>query len=315
MLYLSHKGVHGLFVPAERDRGRAEGHTYVPPVTMNRGTHHGAPMWVQNQRNSWHGAEFALHDTVGMDEYYRQYAETLCAVDSSVGRVLAYLEKEGLEEHTLVLYMGDNGFVFGEHGLFDKRTAYEASMRVPMLARSPGWIAPGTVVEEVVANIDVAATFLDAAGLKAPAYMDGQSFLPLLKGQRIPWRTGLLYEYFWERNFPHTPTIHALRGDRYKYIHYHGIWDTDELYDLKQYPLETTNLIRSEKHQEVVASMNKELFSLLKETSGMYIPLYEDRGRQNNLRNEAASPAADFPSYLKRDLKNENTNYPEPYRN
>src|SRR3546814_18773107 len=118
--------------------------------------------------------------------------------------------------------MGDNGFQFGEHGLIDKRTAYEESMKVPMLAYSPSIIKPGTRVKEVVANIDIAPTVLQAAGLQSPEYMDGESFLPLLEGKSIPWRTELLYEYYWERNFPQTPTIHALRGDRYKYIHYHG---------------------------------------------------------------------------------------------
>src|SRR3546814_19494713 len=95
-------------------------------------------------------------------------------------------------------------------------------MKVPMLAYSPSIIKPGTRVKEVVANIDIAPTVLQAAGLQSPEYMDGESFLPLLEGKSIPWRTELLYEYYWERNFPKTPTIHALRGDRYKYIHYHG---------------------------------------------------------------------------------------------
>src|SRR5690606_24076034 len=114
-----------------------------------------------------------------------------------------------------------------------------------------------------------------------------------------PWRKALLYEYYWERNYPHTPTIHALRGDRYKYIHYHGIWDIDELYDLQEDPLEINNLIRSKEHQAIVKEMNKELFNQLSSTGGMYIPLYPDRGGQSNRRNEFGSPAADFPSYLK----------------
>jgi N-acetylglucosamine-6-sulfatase len=103
-------------------------------------------------------------------------------------------------------------------------TAYEASMRVPMLAFCPELIKPGTVVKQVVANIDVAPTLLEAAGLKAPGYMDGKSFLSFLAGKTQPWRNGLLYEYYWERNYPQTPTMHAIRGDRYKYIRYTGIW-------------------------------------------------------------------------------------------
>lgn len=300
MLYLSHKGVHADFLPAERNKGMFKDHSFKPPLTMEIGTHTGAPMWLQNQRNSWHGVEYPYHSSLNIGEYYKRYTETLYGVDESVGRVLDYLQAQGLLESTLIIYMGDNGFQFGEHGLIDKRTAYEASMRVPLLAHCPELIKPGTVVKEVVANIDIAPTILHAAGLKAPDYMDGKTFLPFLKGEQQPWRNGLLYEYYWERNFPQTPTIHALRGERYKYIHYNGIWDIDELYDLQQDPLEATNLIHAPEHQETVKAMNKELFALLKESKGMYIPLYPDAGGQSNLRYEYGSPAAAFPSILKR---------------
>lgn len=300
MLYLSHKGVHDNFTPAARYAGRFKDHTFIPPLTMAPGTHKNAPMWVHNQRNSWHGVEFPYHSDLNIGEYYKRYAEALLSVDESVGRVIAYLEDAKLLDNTIVIYMGDNGFQFGEHGLIDKRNAYEASMRVPMLVYAPAIVKAGTVVEEVVANIDIAPTVLEAAGLQYPAYMDGDSFLPLLKGEKIAWRSGLLYEYYWERNFPQTPTVHALRGDRYKYIHYHGIWDKDELYDLQEDPLETVNLIDDEAHRDIVKAMNAELFSQLSESSGMYIPLYEDKGNQLNLRYEYGSPAASFPSSLKR---------------
>ena len=300
MLYLSHKAVHADFTPAERHKEKFRDHQFKLPPTMMQGTHKGAPMWVQNQRNSWHGVEFPYHSDLDIGEYYKRYAEALLAVDESVAKVIDYLEKEDLLSSTLIIYMGDNGFAFGEHGLIDKRNAYEASMRVPMLAFSPGLIKPGTVVNEVVANIDIGATILEAAGLKAPDYMDGKSFFPLLQGKQVPWRTALLYEYYWERNFPHTPTLHALRGDRYKYIHYHGIWDTDELYDLVEDPDEAVNLINHPEHQDRIKKMNAALFEQLSATSGMYIPLYPDRGSKQDLRNENGSPGAAFPSYLKR---------------
>lgn len=300
MLYLSHKGVHADFIPADRDKGMSRGDKFNPPLTMQTGTHKGAPMWLQNQRNSWHGVEFPYHSSLDIGEYYKRYAETLYGVDESVGRILDYLKGQGLLESTLIIYMGDNGFQFGEHGIIDKRTAYEASMRVPMLAYCPQLIKPGTVVKEVVANIDVAPTILDAAGLRAPDYMDGKSFLPFLEGKTQSWRDGLLYEYYWERNYPQTPTIHAIRGSRFKYIHYTGIWDTDELYDLQNDPLETRNLIRDRAYQEVVKKMNHQLFQQLEDSKGMYIPLNPDRGQQSNLRYEYGSPAADFPSYLMR---------------
>ncbi|MDI3318360.1 sulfatase family protein [Pinibacter soli] len=300
MLYLSHKGVHADFVPAARNKGMFKDYTFVAPLTMTPGSLTDAPMWLQNQRNSWHGVEFPYHSSLDIGEYYKRYAETLYSVDESVGRVLDELKQEGLLNSTLIVYMGDNGFQFGEHGLIDKRTAYEASMRVPMLAYCPDLIKPGTVVDNVVANIDVAETLLDAAGLKAPSYMDGVSFLPLLQGKQTNWRRGLLYEYYWERNYPQTPTIHALRGDRYKYIHYTGIWDTDELYDLQNDPQEAKNLIRDPAYKEVVKQMNKDMFDELKKRDGMYVPLYPDNGEPNNLRNKSGSKVAEFPDYLLR---------------
>jgi N-acetylglucosamine-6-sulfatase len=298
MLYLSHKGVHAEFIPAERNKGMAANHVFKKPATMDTGWVKNPPMWVRNQRNSWHGIDFAYHSTLNIETYYKQYAETLYGVDESIGRILAYLKENSLESSTLIVYMGDNGFMFGEHGLIDKRTAYEESMRVPMLAYCPALIKPGTVVKEIVANIDIAPTLLEIAGMKSPAYMDGKSFTPLLTGKTIAWRNALLYEYYWERNFPQTPTMHALRGNRYKYIHYFGIWDIDELYDLQNDPAEANNLVMEPAYQEVVKQMKEDLFAQLAASKGMYIPLQPDRGNPLNLRNRNGSPAAGFPPSL-----------------
>ena len=179
---------------------------------------------------------FRITATRNIAEYYRQYAETLLAVDDSVGRIVALLRESGLLDSTIVIFMGDNGFAFGEHGLIDKRTAYEESMRVPLLDvgrraarradRSKKWSRTST--SRRPCSKPPALT---------PPPMDGRSFLPLARGERMPWRETLLYEYYWERNFPQTPAMHAMRGARYKYIRYYGIWDTDELYDLRADPL------------------------------------------------------------------------------
>ena len=254
----------------------------------------GKPMWVRNQRNSWHGVDFPYHSTLDIAEYYRRYAETLLAVDESLGRITALLAERHMLDDTLVIFMGDNGFAFGEHGLIDKRTAYESSMRVPLVMAGAG-LPVATTVSDVVANIDIAPSILDAAGLTPPA-MDGRSFLPLARGERVAWREALLYQYYWERNFPQTPTIHAVRGTRYKYIRYYGLWDTDELYDLIDDPAETRNLVRDPARSGVVKAMNGELFDLLAATGGMYIPLAPDRGAVLNLRRRGGSTAADFPA-------------------
>jgi N-acetylglucosamine-6-sulfatase len=260
----------------------------------------GRPAWVQNQRNSWHGVEYPYHSGLDIAEYYRQYVETLGGVDDSTGLVLEELRKRGELDSTLIVYMGDNGFAFGEHGLIDKRTAYEESMRVPLIARCPELFGRGKKAEQVVANIDLMPTFLEAAGLEAPAGGDGASWIPVGQGSAGGWRSELLYEYYWERNFPQTPTMHALRGDRYKFIRYHGIWDLDELYDLREDPAEMRNLIASPEHQAIVNEMRKKLWETLEKTGGMQMPMYPDRGAQNGLRNPAASHAADFASELYR---------------
>ena len=294
-LYLSHKAVHSDFVPADRHKGRYRDKPFIAPRTMadTPENYEGKPIWVRNQRNSWHGVDFPYHSDLDIAEYYRRYAETLLAVDESVGRIVGLLRDRKLLESTIVIFMGDNGFAFGEHGLIDKRTAYEESMRVPLLMAGGG-LPAGASVDHVVANIDIAPTILEAAGL-APPPMDGRSVLPLARGERIPWRDTLLYEYYWERNFPQTPTMHALRGARNKYIRYYGLWDTDELYDLQADPLETRNFIRDAERRETVSRLNAQLFETLGATGGMYIPLSPDRGGSHNLRRRGGSRAADFP--------------------
>ena len=296
MLFLSHKAVHSDYIPAARHKGRYAGAPFTYPATMAPPAEPGTrPMWVQNMRNSWHGVDFPYHSTIDIAEYYRRYAETLLAVDESAGRVMGHLEGRGLLDSSLILYMGDNGFAFGEHGLIDKRTAYEESIRIPMLARCPELFAKGTVVNQVVANIDVAPTLLAAAGLAAPKGLAGSNALSLAQGKVIPWRETLLYEYYWERNFPMTPTVHAVRGQQYKYIRYHGLWDIDELYDLQADPLEARNLIFSPGHEAIVKQLNSKLFDMLQSTDGMNIPVSRDAGFRAMLRRRDGAAQGPFP--------------------
>ncbi len=299
-MYLSHKATHSEFEPAARHKGKFTNAKFVYPKSYAPAKpEQRLPMWVQNQRNSWHGVEYPYHSKLDIEEYYKRYAETLCAVDDSVGRVMEALRSRNQLESTLVIYMGDNGFTFGEHGLIDKRTAYEESMRVPMLLQCPELFGRGKKLNEVIANIDIAPTCLEAAGVAPATEIQGKSFLGLAQGKKTEWRDGLLYEYYWERNFPQTPTVHAIRGDRYKYIRYQGLWDLDELYDLRNDPLEMKNLIESAEHKSVAVEMNKKLFAILESTGGMYIPLNADRTlNQSDKRNGDASKAAQFPASI-----------------
>ncbi len=279
-LYLSHKAVHGMFEPAKRHLGKYEDEKieYPPSMADTEDNYRGKPKWVREQRNSWHGVDYMYHGQMDYETFYRRYCETVLGIDDSIGRLMQTLEDLGIADSTLVIYMGDNGFCFGEHGLIDKRHMYEESIRVPMLAYCPEMIQSGSKVGELVQNIDIAPTLLEAAGLTVPDDMDGRSFLPVLKGKSIPWRDAIYYEYYWERNFPQTPTMHGVRTDRYKYIHYHGIWDIDELYDLKTDPNEMNNLIFEPEQQDRIKKMNKMMYDWLERTNGMTIPLRRDRG-------------------------------------
>ena len=120
-LYLSHKAVHAEFEPAARHKGMYKDAKFIYPPTMapDGEMAQNRPMWVKNQRNSWHGVDYPYHSTLNIDEYFRRYAETLMGVDESVGRVLDALRDRGQLDSTLVIYMGDNGFAFSEHGLID----------------------------------------------------------------------------------------------------------------------------------------------------------------------------------------------------
>lgn len=303
MLYLSHKAIHADFLPANRHAYSYEEESFEPPQTWKEmpEAFRDVPMWVQNQHNSRHGSQFAYYTDLDLGTYYKRYCETIRAVDDSTGRLLRLLEERGELDHTVILYLGDNGFLFGEKGLIDKRNAYDASVRIPMLLRYPAGVKGGQTRTEVVANIDVAPTMLDFAGLEIPADMDGRSMKPLTTGTPAAWRDYLLYEYYWERNYPHTPTMHALLGERFKYIRYHGIWDVDELFDLEKDPEERINLINDPAHAETVTELNARLFALLKETGGEEMPLQPDRGTKFLHRKKGGLESAPFPDWFYRE--------------
>jgi N-acetylglucosamine-6-sulfatase len=297
-LYLSHKAVHANFTPEEKYEDGLKDLPFQRPATeQSTAGDRLAPRWLRDQRNSWHGVDFPYHSGLDIERYYKRYCETLRSVDDSIGRVLQQLKDMGIYDDTLVIYMGDNGFMFGEHGLIDKRVAYEASMRVPMLMQCPALIKGGTVLEQMIANIDVGPTVMEAMGLRTPPHMDGRSFLPLARGESIPWRDKFLYVYYWEKNFPQTPTTFALRTPDAKYITYYGLWDADEYYDLKADPDESRNLLYDKEHAKAANRMENDLYRMMAELGGMEIPLNQPAGGINNkrLRGRGGDHAADFP--------------------
>ena len=196
-------------------------------------------------------------------QYMRDYLRVITSIDRNVGRVLDYLEKEGLDKNTLVVYTSDQGFYMGEHGWFDKRFMYEESFRTPLLMRMPGG-AKGTV-GELVQNIDYAPTFLEVAGVEVPQDIQGESLLPLLKGEKEIDGRDALYYHFFEYPAEHMVKRHnGVRTDRYKLIHFYNDIDSWELYDLEKDPGEMNNLYGKEGTEEITRQLKEKLAELQK---------------------------------------------------
>ena len=193
--------------------------------------------------------------------YMHDYLGCVKAVDESVGRVLKYLDDEGLTENTIVIYSADQGFFLGEHGWFDKRWIFEESLRAPLLVRWPGVTKPGSTTRDIVSNLDFAETFLDAAGAPIPKEMQGRSMRPVLAGQKpADWRTSFYYNYYEYPQPHHVRPHYGVITDRYKLVQFYGTGeDYTELFDLKEDPSE----MKSVSGQPAYAATEKELQSEL----------------------------------------------------
>jgi len=189
----------------------------------------------------------------------------IAAVDENIGRLIDYLEAEGLDENTMVVYTSDQGFYLGEHGWFDKRFMYEESFRMPLMMRLPSKIRKGKI-EQLVQNIDFAPTFLELAGVPIPAEMQGVSLLPLLEGQETDdWRESIYYHYY-EYPGPHSVKRHyGIRTERYKLIHFYNNIDQWELYDLEEDPTEINNLFGEEAYEELTEDLFMQMIALQKQ--------------------------------------------------
>lgn len=302
MLILGHKAPHTPFTPEKRYE-----HIYddipieYPETAFDL---EGKPEWVKQRIDTWHGIYGPLYgfrkefpdrsreSVKHFADFVRSYTASIKSVDDSVGRLYGTLKAMGQLDNTLIVFAGDNGMFLGEHGMTDKRTMHEPSIRVPLIVRYPKRVKPGTVIEQMALNIDVAPSVLDICSAPPLPNIHGMSFKPLLQGKTKNWRTSWYYEYNYERQFPYTPNVRGVRTDRWKYVHYpHGDGGPDrhmaELYDLKNDPGETNNLINDPACAEKVRELQAELKRLMQEADALPDKMPLDEGVKSELPEES----------------------------
>jgi N-acetylglucosamine-6-sulfatase len=190
----------------------------------------------------------------------------LLAVDESLGRILATLEKSGSLDNTVMIFTSDHGYFYGEHGLSEeRRLAYEEAIRIPLLVRYPPRVRPASTPVEMVLSLDVAPTLIEFAGLSPSGGMQGRSLVPIFDGSARDWRRSFLIEYFTDTVFPRIRNMGyvAVRTDRHKYIKYRELENMDELYDLESDPYEEHNAIADPAARAVLERMQSELQRLM----------------------------------------------------
>ena len=236
--------------------------------------------------------------------YIKKYLRCVKSVDDNIGRVLKYLEDNGLADNTVISYTGDQGFYLGEHGMYDKRFMYDESLRMPFLVRYPNGIKPGQVTDEIATNVDFAETILDYAGIDIPADMQGRSLRPILEGNTPPdWPQAMYYRYWMHGAHFNIPGHYGVRSKDYKLIFFYGKglgyshsthyptgdWQFEgnkvvetkpywEMYDLKTDPNELNNVFDDPAYSDIQNELTAKLFELKKQyddTDDKYPEMYE----------------------------------------
>lgn len=292
MLLCHHKAPHRSWVPDEKHAHLYEDEDIPEPPTFhddyaNRATAASAAlMRVDRDLNDRdlkqkppEGLSEAERKSWNYQRYMKDYLRCVASIDDNVGRMLDYLDEQGLAENTIVVYTSDQGFFLGDHGWYDKRFMYEESLRMPFLVRYPSLIQAGLTEERITVNVDFAPTFLELAGLSIPEDMQGVSLVPLLKGE-VPekWRTSMYYRYWEHMSPPHRVYSHyGIRTERYKFIYYYseslgstGALDEPkekewELFDLQQDSAELHNVYHDPVYADVVKQLEEELYALKRE--------------------------------------------------
>jgi arylsulfatase A-like enzyme len=266
VLYFAHKAVHGPFTPAERHRGRYADANWPEPPNM-KDSLEGKPAVTREvedknpKRAKANPKKRGLADSAEGDSQKTQKAQMECmlSIDEGVGQIFKALEEAGQLDNTIIMFTSDNGYFWGEHGLSDKRWAYEESIRVPLLVRYPKLVKAGSNPPQLALNIDIAPTLLELGGVKIPSSVEGKSLLPVLKDPGAQLRKYAFMEYFKEETFPRQPTWQAVRTADWKYIHYPELNSMDELYNLKTDRYEMKNLIAEKSAEATLKELKTEL--------------------------------------------------------
>ena len=275
--FIGHKAPHSFYTPEEK-YAHAFDEVRVPyPATAFQLDD--KPAWIKQRLYTWHGIYGPLFEwrkkfpddrpeaVKDFESMVHGYWGTVLSVDDSVARVRAWLEETKQLDNTIIVFMGDNGLLEGEHGMVDKRTAHEPSLRIPLVVRYPG-LGAGKVVPQQALTVDMAPSLLELCSAPALPKSHGQSWVKLVQSGDPAWRTSWFYHYNYEKQFPYTPNVRAIRTDRWKYIHYpHGDGSADkhlsELYDLQADPGETKNLINDPKLAATITELKAELAKLM----------------------------------------------------
>lgn len=277
-LCVGHKAPHSFYTPEEK-----YAHTFDSvrvPYPDSAFHLEDKPDWIKQRLTTWHGIYGPLFEwrkkfpdsspeaVKDFENMVHGYWGTILSVDDSVGRLREYLEQTGQLDRTIIVFLGDNGLLEGEHGMVDKRTAHEPCLRIPIIARGPG-LPAARVESKQVLTVDLPPSLLELCGAKPLEKIAGHSWVQLVKEGDPAWRTGWLYYYNYEKQFPYTPNIRALRTDRWKYIRYpHGPTfatepdrHLDELYDLLADPGELKNLIKDPAQAAQIKALDAQLLA------------------------------------------------------
>ncbi len=299
-MILGHKAPHSFYVP-EPKYEKAFDHVKVPyPESAFK--LEGKPDWIKSRLTTWHGIYGPLFDfrkkfpdsrpeaVADFERMIRSYWATLLSVDDSVGRICRALDEIGELDDTIIVFVGDNGLLEGEHGMVDKRTMHEPSIRVPMVVRYPGLIPKDRPksVDKMVLHVDLAPTLVELCGGEPMKNIQGRSWVQLAKGADPHWRSSWLYEYNYEKQFPYTPNIRGVRTDEWVYMRYpHGDGSPDrhkaELYHLLSDPMQLRNRIDDPAAAPKLAELRQELDRLMRDYGMTMTQMPLDEGIKQGL--------------------------------